>query len=142
LNPCSSRTESVSHNSLRFCRTWCWFLDTSRQGGHSRLVSRLAHRFLKSGMRAGDRTGPLWQGFAGLCRGIAGILPTTQPLYLPLSLEVHLPTYLPTYYTTRLLQHPQGLMTISLLEEDLLNKNEKNSKTTRVLTSLHTQSFL
>ncbi len=65
-----------------------------------------------------------------LSRGsIAGILPTTQPLYLPLSFKVHLPTYLPTYYTTRLLQHPQGLMTISLPEEDLLNdRNKKNSK--------------
>ncbi len=60
---------------------------------------------------------------------IVGILPTTQPLYLPLSFEVHLPTYLPTYYTTRLLQHPQGLMTISLPEEDLLNdRNKKKSK--------------
>ena len=65
-----------------------------------------------------------------LLRGsIVGILPTTQPLYLPLSFEVHLPTYLPKYYTTWLLQHPHGLMTISLPEEDLLNdRNEKNSK--------------
>jgi hypothetical protein len=65
-----------------------------------------------------------------LSRGIiAGILPTTQPLNLTLSFKVHLPTYLPTYYTTRLLQHPKGLMTISLLEEDLPNdRSEKNSK--------------
>jgi hypothetical protein len=33
-----------------------------------------------------------------LLRGsIAGILPTTQPLYLPLSFEIHLPTYISTY---------------------------------------------